>query len=230
MQVNGSNTINANGGNANSFTVNRGGTELLNVAGDNYSVRMRSDQNNLGIVRIYRPDYTSIMEVRDINNSVLIKGSGSTSATTSLLVQNSGGTELFRVYDNGQINLLPLNGAVGSPANFVANGNDLSFRCGYYFRFLTSGDNKIVFGSSWDGSNTYVYNENRQVIGANAINASAQLQVDSTTKGFLPPRMTEAQILAIASPAIGLMAYNTDKDCPVFYSAAGWRKISHSAM
>jgi hypothetical protein len=60
--------------------------------------------------------------------------------------------------------------------------------------------------------------------------ASSIVDFQSTTKGFLPPRMTEAQILAIASPAIGLMAYNTDKDCPVFYSAAGWRKVSHSAM
>ena len=62
------------------------------------------------------------------------------------------------------------------------------------------------------------------------INNSAKLQIDSTTQGFLPPRMTEAQILAIVSPATGLICYNTDKDCPVFYSSIGWRKISHSAM
>ena len=60
--------------------------------------------------------------------------------------------------------------------------------------------------------------------------SSAVAEIKSTTRGFLPPRMTQAQILAIASPAVGLMAYNTDLDCPVFYSAAGWRKISHSAM
>jgi hypothetical protein len=41
-------------------------------------------------------------------------------------------------------------------------------------------------------------------------NASAQLQVDSTTQGFLPPRMTNAQRLAIATPAVGLMVYCTD--------------------
>ena len=33
-----------------------------------------------------------------------VKGSGSTSATTSLLVQNSSGTSMFSVYDNGQLN------------------------------------------------------------------------------------------------------------------------------
>lgn len=39
---------------------------------------------------------------------------------------------------------------------------------------------------------------------------TAQLQVESTTKGFLPPRMTNAQRLAIISPATGLMVYCTD--------------------
>jgi hypothetical protein len=41
-------------------------------------------------------------------------------------------------------------------------------------------------------------------------NASAQLDITSTTKGFLPPRMTNAQRVAITSPAIGLIVYCTD--------------------
>lgn len=39
---------------------------------------------------------------------------------------------------------------------------------------------------------------------------SAVFQITSTTKGFLPPRMTTAQKNAIASPAEGLMVYQTD--------------------
>ncbi len=39
---------------------------------------------------------------------------------------------------------------------------------------------------------------------------SAMLDVSSTTKGFLPPRMTTAQIEAILNPADGLLVYNTD--------------------
>lgn len=42
---------------------------------------------------------------------------------------------------------------------------------------------------------------------------SAILDIQSTTKGFLPPRMSEADRDAIANPATGLIVYNTDEDC-----------------
>lgn len=60
--------------------------------------------------------------------------------------------------------------------------------------------------------------------------ASAILQADSTTKGFLMPRMTQAQILLIATPAAGLQVYNTDLNQPCFYDGTAWRRVSHSTM
>lgn len=47
-------------------------------------------------------------------------------------------------------------------------------------------------------------------IGTTTPNASAKLEVASTDKGFLLPRMTSAQRTAIASPANGLLVYQTD--------------------
>lgn len=49
-------------------------------------------------------------------------------------------------------------------------------------------------------------------VGSNpaTIQNSAALEVESTSKGFLPPRMTNAQMTAIPSPAQGLMVYCTD--------------------
>lgn len=49
------------------------------------------------------------------------------------------------------------------------------------------------------------------------INASAQLEVASTSKGFLPPRMTEVQKNAITSPAAGLIIYQTDGTSGLYY-------------
>jgi hypothetical protein len=53
--------------------------------------------------------------------------------------------------------------------------------------------------------------------------ASSQLTVNSTTRGFLPPRQTQAQRLAIASPAVGLIVYQTDLIEGLYvYKSVGW--------
>jgi len=60
-------------------------------------------------------------------------------------------------------------------------------------------------------------------IGTVTPDASAILDLSATTKGFLPPRMTESERLAISSPTIGLMVYQTDEPDGVYvYKAAGW--------
>jgi hypothetical protein len=61
-------------------------------------------------------------------------------------------------------------------------------------------------------------------IGGNpaSIAASAQLDVASTTKGFLPPRMTTVQRDAISSPAAGLIVYNTTTNKHQGYNGSTW--------
>ena len=59
-------------------------------------------------------------------------------------------------------------------------------------------------------------------IGSSTIVASARLQVDSTTQGFLPPRMTTTQRNAIASPATGLVVYDTTLNDPFYYNGTAW--------
>lgn len=57
--------------------------------------------------------------------------------------------------------------------------------------------------------------------------ATAALEVRSTTKGFLPPRMTGTQKNAISSPATGLMVYQTDGTVGVYvYDGSVWRRIN----
>lgn len=53
-----------------------------------------------------------------------------------------------------------------------------------------------------------------QKLGVNSfsINPSAALEIESTTKGFLPPRMTLAERDLVALPAKGLTIYNTDNN------------------
>lgn len=64
------------------------------------------------------------------------------------------------------------------------------------------------------------------IVGSNATAAaSAVLEVVSTTKGFLPPRMTLAQRDTIASPATGLQIYNTTTNTNDFYNGTAWTAI-----
>jgi len=64
-------------------------------------------------------------------------------------------------------------------------------------------------------------------LGTASINASALFQMDSTTRGFLPPRMTQAQRLAIGSPAQGLIVYQTDSVIGLYiYSNSVWRSLT----
>lgn len=52
--------------------------------------------------------------------------------------------------------------------------------------------------------------------------ASASFQINSTTQGFLPPRMTTTQKNAIATPATGLMVYDNVLNRPCFYDGTTW--------
>jgi|DEB0MinimDraft_6_1074348.scaffolds.fasta_scaffold00137_12 hypothetical protein len=131
-----------------------------------------------------------------------IKGKGTTSATTALLVQNSAGTELMKVTDGG---LTYIKSAVFTTSaqfrGFVdANNNsNLNF-------IVPSSGNSFVISKSYNPSN----------------DASALLDVQSTTQGFLPPRMTDAEKNAIATPAAGLMIYNTDANQMSYYNGTSW--------
>ena len=56
--------------------------------------------------------------------------------------------------------------------------------------------------------------------------ASAILDVSSTDKGFLAPRMTESEREAINSPAEGLMVYQTDNREGIYiYKSFGWVQV-----
>ena len=55
---------------------------------------------------------------------------------------------------------------------------------------------------------------------------SAILDVQSTTKGMLVPRMTTAQRSAIASPATGLLVFDTTTGGFWFYDSVDWNDLS----
>ena len=71
-----------------------------------------------------------------------------------------------------------------------------------------------------------VYTAGAVGIGVTAPNSSAVLQVDSITQGFLPPRMNQAQRLAISAPVDGLIVFQTDNTAGLYLYLGGWSLIS----
>ncbi|MGD0340751.1 MAG: hypothetical protein ABSA76_03470, partial [Bacteroidales bacterium] len=61
--------------------------------------------------------------------------------------------------------------------------------------------------------------------------ASSILELQSTSRGFLAPRMTTAQRTGIASPAAGLLVYDTDTKSFWYYDTTvpGWKAFASEA-
>jgi hypothetical protein len=156
-----------------------------------------------------------------------IKGIGSTSATTSLLVQNSAGTNLLQVRDDGAITMgdnvvfgrfYTSNSGASFPS-YSFNGNS---QAGMFAIPATA--NAFGFGTA----NTERMRVSNGGIGINTLaanNASATLQIDSTTQGVLFPRMTTTQKNAIASPAAGLVLYDSTTNKLQCYNGSTWNDL-----
>lgn len=83
-----------------------------------------------------------------------------------------------------------------------------------------------IFFSLWAA--TQLATQAQVGIGTTTPDASAQLDVTSSTLGFLPPRMTQAQREAIDTPAAGLLVYQTNGTIPGLYIFDGsdWTPFS----
>ena len=142
--------------------------------------------------------------------------------TYSVRIVGGSGAFGFGESDGNHITLLELGAwsAGTMPVSKGGTGNS-SFTAGSIMFSDGSNitqDNANLF---WDDTN------NRLGIGANSPNSSAILDVSSTSKGVLIPRMTSTQRNSIASPATGLLIYQTDASTGFyFYNGSSWMSVS----
>jgi len=76
-------------------------------------------------------------------------------------------------------------------------------------------------------TNSNLYQSGTQ-LGVNTVtpDASAAVDITSTTQGFLLPRLTTTQMNSITSPATGLMIFNISKDSVCYYNGSTWYGLS----
>ncbi len=83
-----------------------------------------------------------------------------------------------------------------------------------------------IWTSSGSLGNSILYQTGGNIgIGTTGPAATALLDLTSTEKGFLAPRMTEAQRDAISSPATGLFIYNTTTNQYDMYNGTSWGAV-----
>jgi len=126
----------------------------------------------------------------------------------------SGGASPFSIID---FKAPPaINGTVGLPSGRIVSGFDNTVYAG----------TRVTIQNA-TGPSTYVdvLSVYGTSVGIGILNpiSSALLDLTSTTKGFLPPRMTTTQKNAIASPATGLQVYDSTTLTPSIYNGTNWQ-------
>jgi hypothetical protein len=141
----------------------------------------------------------------DVNGTARVKGAGATSATSALTIQNSAGTEHFRVQDDGVLFVRS-----STATRTGSAGSD------YYLDL----GNIVVRNGNGTAAST-------MSIGKSTVSvASSIFELVSTTKGFLPPRMTTTEKNAIATPAAGLVVYDSTLNKLCVRTASAWETIT----
>jgi len=194
---------------------NSSGVERFHIASNGFLTLAQTGNRNIEvnpggyvIVSNYTAGFNVTSKICAGSGSALdaqmgVKGSGSTSATTSLLVQNSSGTAALTTKDD----LTTTFGGTISGTNCVMTAN-------------------VNFQNILYGSNFFSQNTGATTLGSSsAADASAMLDIRSTTRGFLPPRMTTTQKNAIASPAAGLVVYDSTTNKLCCYNGSTWNDL-----
>jgi hypothetical protein len=114
----------------------------------------------------------------------------------------------------------------------IGGGGSLRFANGFFSNTLYTQllrGAQLTFGDELGGNYMKIFPSGNITIQNGGIFtdvASSRLTVNSTTQGFLPPRMTNAQRIAIATPAVGLCVYCTDAVEGLYINkSTGWTYI-----
>ena len=155
-------------------------------------------------------------------------GIGTTSPTTKLQV-GDGSTNLYsRIY--GSVADIYLGQSTGTMFGFSAETAAFIIQDSnraYPLVVGNVGSQPVVFGTN--GSEQMRISSNGNV-GIGTTNPFGALDVASTTKGVVIPRMTKAQRDAISAPVAGTMVYQTDNTPGLrMYDGANWMRFTETA-
>jgi hypothetical protein len=171
----------------------------------------------------------------DNGGKLQIKAPGALSTDIALRVRNSadtadlatiGGTGILTMGGTGNAATINLarasNGGIMGAIIQQADFTEFHNYQGSGFRFYINAATNLI--------RTFITEKGIGITGTTGgsftLDASALLQGNSTTQGFLPPRMTTTQKNAIASPATGLVVFDTSLNKLCVRGASAWETIT----
>ena len=178
---------------------------------------------------IWTPFYTPVLELSSPNNGSIVLRSDIGVAFNN---KDGNGVPLMHFMPFGingyTAQEFIIGGFINAGTYYYTNAN--------YTSLIRNSSTGLKIGHNTGTANTtytpiyqlnIVASTNNVGIGTETPVTSAKLEVSSTSKGFLPPRMTASQASAIASPAEGLMLYVTDTNGT--FTSKGWYGFDGSA-
>ena len=190
-------------------------------ANSNLTIGMSSLQNGIYITGTTQPTSVAATFAIDVETTfkplvnmdcVGISSQPTFIANTSITINNAIG---FYAYNNllSNVNIITNSISIFADSGTGSTGTVLN-AFGIFCKHPLAGTNKVT-----------AYFEDVVSIGTTIPSSVAILQLDSTTKGFLPPRMTTAQKNAISAVA-GLEVYDTNVNDLQFFNGTNWVSTS----
>jgi hypothetical protein len=173
--------------------------------------------NDSGLIELY--DETGALDIK-------LVGKGNSFIKTGRLGLGFDTTPAYQLeVDSGSADIVARFKSTDTKAAIVVSDVDTD-------AYMTAAGGFAYFGRGTTSNSIAVDNSGALGIntGVNAIEPSALLEINSTTKGFLPPRGTTTNINDITAPAEGLVVYNTTLKTLCFYNGTGWQKVNHANM
>ena len=193
------------------------------------------------------PAATAMLEVASTSKGLLIprltaaQRTAISSPAQGLLVYQTDGTQPGFYYNTSATSTatwlwLPDKASAGDNlGNGIAtsavklNGNSLSNNGTGGIKIVDAGDVTITGNSTVTGNSSVTGNGSvggALAVGVTTADAKAALDITSTTKGLLPPRLTLAQRSAMGTPTVGMLIVQTDNTPGLYqYTATGWASV-----
>ena len=173
---------------------------------------------------------TGVIVNADVNASAAIDRTKLASGTASHVVINDGGGVMSSEaqvavtrggtgqssYTNGQLLIGNTTGNTLAKATLTGTANQV---------VVTNSTGSITLSTPQDIGTSSAVVFGSVGVGA-ALDSASILSLSSTTKGFLPPRLTSTEMNAIASPTTGLTIYNSTSNAIFVYDGASWVQLA----